>query len=238
MENKEKIVYWAPVFFDDSVDWNMMYYDLPSLQDYLRPSMAKTDPSKNLFYCPAVSNITKNTFLVINPIETHCICNGNEIGIKSKNYLTVDIDHEPSITDNILLAYGMHYVFFTEEDLTLSITSPYFTQSDYMKYAALVPGKFKINSWFRAINLEFNLWGGNREFHVKKEEVLAYINFNTDDKIKLVRFNMNKELHKYLNSCGSSSSWESFIPLVDRYKRFKQTHMQDLILKEIKKNIV
>ena len=238
MDNKEKIVYWAPVFFDENVDWNMLYYDLPSLQEYLRPNMVKNDPGNNLFYCPAIGNITRNTFLIINPIETHCICSDNEIRVKSKNHLTLDIGHPPSIEDNLLLEYGLHYVFFTEENLTLTMTSPYFTQSEYMKFGALVPGKLKINSWFRALNLEFNLWKGNKEFHVKKDEVLAYVNFDTDDKIKLVRFNMSKDLHKYINACGKSSSWESFVPLVDRYKRFRQTRMQDMILKEIRKNIV
>ena len=63
-KEKEVVVYWSPVFYDETgTDWNMLYYDLPSLYDDLRASMSKTDPANNLFYCPAFGGLTKNTFL-------------------------------------------------------------------------------------------------------------------------------------------------------------------------------
>lgn len=235
--DKEKVVYWAPVFFDAKTDWNMMYYDLPSLYEYLRPNMVKNDPGNNLFYCPSFSNVARNTFLILNPIETHFVCDGNEIKVKSKNFIRPDIAHEPSIKDNLLVEYGMRYVFFSDEDITLTMTSPYFTQSDYMKYGAIVPGQLKIKSWFRTLNLEFNLWAGQNELIVKKEEPIAYVNFNTEN-VKLVRFQLNDKLHSYLNSCGTASSWESFVPLMDRYRRFEKTRMRDLVIKEIQRNLV
>ena len=46
------------------------------------------------------------------------------------------------------------------------------------------------------------------------------------------------KLKSYTKACGSASSWESFVPLADRYKRFKQTHMNKMVLNEIKKNLI
>jgi hypothetical protein len=49
---------------------------------------------------------------------------------------------------------------------------------------------------------------------------------------------MTPKLHTYTASCGRANSWESWIPLADRYKRFKQTRTNELVLKEIKNNLI
>ena len=134
--------------------------------------------------------------------------------------------------------YGLTYVFFTEEDVKLTLTGPYFTNSSHTKHGAVIPGQMKINSWFRELKLEYTLWAGNNELSFEKDEVLAYVNFDCEEKVKLVRFEMNDKLKSYTQSCGSASSWESFVPLADRYKRFKQTHMNKMVLNEIKKNLI
>lgn len=236
---KETIVYWAPVFYDKTnTDWNMMYYDLESLHESLRPNMAKNEPSNNLFYCPAFTNFSRNTFLIKNPIESHYVYEGNTVRVKTKNYLHTDIVHEPSIKNHMMVEYGLTYVFFTEHDIKLTLTGPYYSNSEHTKYGALIPGQIKIDSWFRELKLEYTLWPGNNELAFKKDEVLGYVNFDSEEKVKLVRFEMNEKLKSYIKACGSASSWESFVPLVDRYKRFKQTRMNKLVLKEIKNNLV
>ena len=67
---------------------------------------------------------------------------------------------------------------------------------------------------------------------------MAYVEFLTDKKVELVRFKLNLDLKTYLESTSSSSGWEKKIPLAERYERFKRTRMKDLIMKEIKNNIV
>jgi hypothetical protein len=238
-KEKEVVVYWSPVFYDETgTDWNMLYYDLPSLYDDLRASMSKTDPANNLFYCPAFGGLTKNTFLIKNPIASHYVYEGRTARVKTKNYLGTNIVHEPSIKDHMSVEYGLTYVFFTEEDVKLTLTGPYFTNSSHAKHGAVIPGQMKINSWFRELKLEYTLWPGNNELSFEKDEVLAYVNFDCEEKVRLVRFEMNDKLKSYTKACGSASSWESFVPLADRYKRFKQTHMNKMVLNEIKKNLV
>jgi hypothetical protein len=136
------------------------------------------------------------------------------------------------------MIYGLKWIFFSEEDIEMTLTSPYFSQSPHLHYGAVVPGQLKINSWFRAVNLEFNLWPNVSEFKVEEDEILAYFNFNTNKNIKLVRFEMNEKLHHYSNAGIQSTVWESWVPLKKRYDRFKKSRMNELVLAEIKRNIV
>jgi hypothetical protein len=264
MNNTTK-VYWAPVHFNLSLppkDWNMLYYDPESLLSNLNknrkiikkndvpPKLKVNDPfstkslmdpqSSNFFSCPAFTSLSKNVFILENPISTSLIIDENKtIKYRSEDYVKSWIAHPESINNNTLFVYDLQWVFFTEDDsLNMKLTSPYFSNSQHMKYASVVPGQFDIGKWFRNVGLEYNLWNGIREFEVKKGEHLAYVEFQTEKKVELVRFKLNLELKTYLESTSSSSGWEKKIPLKDRYERFRRTRMKDLILKQIKNNIV
>jgi hypothetical protein len=239
MSNSKVKVYWAPVFFEKEKDWNMFYTDLESLYDFHRENISKESKTNNFFYCPAFKNLTKNTFLIKNPIHSHFILEGQIAKAKSKNYVEIDITHDPSIQGSKLITYMLQFIFFSETPLILKLTSPFFNQIQYTKYGALVPGQLKINSWFRTLNLEINMWPEVNELELLKDEILAYISFESQEQdIELIRFEMNDKLHRYASSCGTATQWESFVPLYDRYKRFMQSRTNKLVINEIKKNII
>lgn len=233
-------IYWAPVYSGDS-DWNMIYPDMDSLYDVLRINMnSDGPPNGNFFYCPAFSNLTKNTFIIKNPIKSHFIIENNKLVPQGSAHIQSDMFHAPSILEKKQIVYVLRYIFFTdiEENIDITLTSPYFNNSEHFKYGMLIPGRFSINNWFRSTILEFSLWNDVKEFIVEKDEHLAYINFSTNKPINLIRFEMNEKLHKYCSACNTSSKWEPWIPLYDRYKRFKSSRLKSMILKEIKQNIV
>ena len=233
-------IYWAPVFQNDNnIDWNILYYDLESLYDSLRPMKEDSEPRDNFFYCPSFSNLAKSTFLLRNPIESHFrFTESNQLEVLSKNFIHSSIAHPPSLKHHKLIVYGMKWVFFCKEDIEMTLTSPFFNQTNLSRYGCLVPGSLKINSWFRTVSLEYNLWPQVDEVHFQEDEVLGYVSFQTDDKIKLTRFELNEKLRGYLNAAGESSRWESWVPLKKRYDRFRKTSMNKLVLNEIQKNIV
>ncbi len=238
--SNETIIYWAPAFENTSrIDWNILYYDLESLYDNVRPRKTDTKPNQNFLYCPAFTEVAKSTFLIKNPIQSHFAINNQfEVIPTSKNHIASTIFHPPSIDNCITMVYGLKWIFFSEEDVDMTLTAPFFSQSPHMQYGSAVPGRIKINSWFRAVNLEFNLWNNVTEFKAEGEEVLGYFNFNTEKNIKLVRFEMNEKLHQYSNAGIQSSVWESWVPMKKRYERFKRSRMNELVLKEIKNNIL
>ena len=276
--NKEIVVYWAPIWdlMEEPMDWNMLYYEPEQLYSAiqtdkvqqigdakLRDTLKKKNkvnvmPHHNLFRCPAVQNITKNTFVLRNPIETYIRiedinydippalsserglgCDNDRIRYLSPNWIACDIVHLSILIDCDLFVYGMRWIFFTEEDaLNYQFSSPWFSNTPHLKYGSVIPGKFDCGKWFRSINPEFNLWPGTGEFRILEDEPIGYVQFETEHDVKLVRFQMNEALTKYSRTTAMSSSWHTNVPLIKRYKRFKETNMKKMILKEIKGNIV
>ena len=118
------------------------------------------------------------------------------------------------------------------------MTSPYFSEVDYIKYAKLVPGKFNISKWFRPINLEMLLCSNKNYFKIREHEHMVYFSFLTDDKVELKRFELNETLRKISETCSTVSDWWKNVPIIKRYDRFLKTKTNRLVMKEIKKQLV
>jgi hypothetical protein len=234
---KEIDIFWATADYDENgPDWNMLYYEPVSLINELNKKNSKE--TDNFLKCPAVNNYIKNIYVIKNSMTSSYKIKGEQVVPTSKQYINSYIAHPPTLNNNSILKYGLSYIFFTPEDnLKMSLTSPYFSNSQHLKYGNLVPGEFDISSWFRNINFEFNLWGAD-SFEIFENEDICYIKFNTDKKIKMHRFQMNNELKRISYSTGTSSNWKPLISLQDRYNMFKRSRLKNLVLKEIHSNII
>jgi hypothetical protein len=241
MSNNTTNIYWAPSFIDsNNINWGILYSDPISLYDELRPKMTSLEPRQNLFQCPAFKEATSQTFVFKNPMDADFyVDENNQIKSKNKNCIFAELIHQPSIKDSILFLYGLKWIFMAEDDnIEITISSPYFDTPNHLVYGNIVPGKLSISNWFRAVNSEFNLKPGVRDLKIAKDEPILYVTFNTNKKINLIRFDMNMSLKASSAACGGAGQWESWVPLAARYKRFKESRMKDSILREIKKNIV
>ena len=239
MSNNVTNIYWSPSFDRiGEIDWGILYPDPTSLYDELRPKMSNSE--HNMFYCPSFKDLTSNILVLKNPMNADFyIDESNQVKSKNKNSLVATINHEPSIINSILLLYGLRWIFFAEDDdIEVTVTSPYFDTPNHLIYGNVVPGKLSISNWFRPINPEFNLKPGVRNLKIDKDEPILYITFNTNKKINLIRFDMDASLIAHSMACSMSSNWESWVPLAARYKRFKESRRKESILKKIKSNIV
>jgi hypothetical protein len=239
-------VYWAPADFNLNTvpkDNNMLYYDPLNLLNILKnnkSNLLKNDSVRNTFFsCPVFSKLSKNIFVLENPLKTDIEINNSTIKYNGETGIPSVVTHPPSLNNQILFVYNMKWVFFTDdESLNMKLTSPYFSNSNHMRYGSIVPGQLDIGKWFRNVTLEYNLWEGVNKFSIDKGEHLAYIEFETDKKVELIRFKLNTELKTYLESTSSSSNWEPKVSIQERYERFKRTRMKDLVMKEIKTNVL
>jgi hypothetical protein len=231
-------IYWASAGFSETLDWNILYSDPENLfKSTLQKKDTNLDKTNNLFLCPSVKNLFEKIIVVKCPLTSHYKIDNNKVTPISNNYLSWDIPHKPNLKNSFLFTINIPYVFFSEEDIEMTMTSPFFSNSQHLKYASIVPGTFNISQWFRSVNFEFNVWQGN-EFKIEENEDMVYFNFNTKKKIELVRFDLNTELRKILNTCAESSSWEKFVPLFKRYKRFKQSRLNKKVINLIKNNLL
>jgi hypothetical protein len=239
MKKDELVVYWSPsTEMIKEKNWNILYEDPENCYFDLIKNINKNNLENNFFRCPSFKMFLQNVLIVKNPIESSFIIENNQAIPTSKNYINASIIREPSINNNLLLDYSIGHYFFTEEDVEVFRTPPFFHRPKHYLYGALVPGQWNCGSWFRPIQTEFNLWDNVKEIHFEKDEVLSYLFFNTSKKINLKRFVMNEKIFSFGLSCSSSASWEKNVPLISRYKRFKQSKSDKILLSEIKKNLV
>ena len=113
---------------------------------------------------------------------------------------------------------------------------PFMEDNNITKRCNIIPGRFDIGRWFRKIDFAFFLKNQYTNFKVDKDEVLYYIKFHTDKKINLKQFVWNETLDRYSRACSAISGYSPpLIRLENYYKMFKH---KNLILKEIKNNLV
>ena len=113
--SNETVIYWAPAFENPSlIDWNILYYDLESLYNVVRPKKTDIKPNQNFLYCPAFTDVAKSTFVIKNPIQSHyLIKDQREVIPTSKNHIASTIFHPPSLENCPTMIYGLKWIFNT-----------------------------------------------------------------------------------------------------------------------------
>ena len=234
------VVYWANIP-DGEVDWSILFEDPVSLIHELSLNKNRNNPDNNLLRCPAFTDVTKNLFIIKSPLNSAAsfITEDGKVSAEMDggNGKWV-VNRPPSISNNFLTSFSHPIVFFAEENLDVMISDPYFSKSSHKSWGAVVPGVYNCGSWFRPIQIEFNVWPGITDVSIKEGESLAYIKFFTDKNIIFKRFNMTEELNDLAKTCSSAGWWEPRVPLSKRYKRFKQSKRDKFALDIIKKSLV
>jgi hypothetical protein len=235
---KELIIYYSPYTPASEENWDILHEKPTTVFEYLK-SKKNNNKDFNYLSCPATQDIQKRTFRLVNTMESHYKIKNNQIEGVSKNYISANINREPSIKNQTMIALAMNWIFFTpEESLRMTMLPPISEKAGHLQYGAAVAGSFDIGKYLRQITVEYNLWENVDEFHLKKDEPYAYVMFDTDRPIKLVRFVVSPKMKNYVDTMTLSTKWERKIPLIDRYERFKKANMKNLVLHEIKNNLI
>jgi hypothetical protein len=247
-KDSELTVYWAPAFNpDDQKDpWlrahgSLVYPDPKSLHsDLMSEKNPDRGPSTFLSCAAAVSSFNR-TAVFYNSID--CTydydlsdVDNPKVDPKDERYLNFFIRRPPALLDKPTVEFQLRYSFFCEEPLEMSITPPMFHKPRYTRYATAVPGQFNIGKWFRPFVFEIQLWEPKGTLSFEAGEPLFYAKFDTDRKIKMQRFVYTKQLEMY--SATSVNFYKNEKSLDKRYDLFESTSMRELVLKEVKNNLV
>jgi hypothetical protein len=237
MKNNELVVYWSPFNYDENNSWDMLYVAPEKVYSDLYKDKNKENTESSYFSCPAFKETTKNLYLIRNVME-------NEITVIdgivfSSTYPNVSISHKESINNRPVVSISYPFIFFAEEPLSMTVTPPFMHPTGFVNEGHVVMGSFDIGKWFRPVNLDFMLYEKTSQFKFKDDEPLMYINFNTDKKIILKRFQITKEIHNIAVSCSQShQNIKKFMSLSERYKLFIQSKTRESLLNKIKSNII
>ena len=243
------IVYWAPhsIAEDDGIvgNWNMMYHEPTNVFKHWTQFDIKSENKEHdsFIKCPAFKNLSKNIYSWPWPFDSSYSYNAastdvNQIEISplSESYVACYPPRNQTMTvgPSIEFSYRLH--MFAEEPVEVMLTGPYLQQAEYMKYGFLTSGQFDIGQWFRTLNVEVQLYGNKGELHFKKDEPIFYVNFLTDRKIILKRFELTKEIDTYSRKCINAKHMFGYkMPLVDSYKIFSKSRTGTYCLRRLKK---
>jgi hypothetical protein len=251
MKNKKEkefiTVYWAPAVSQDEEyhrELNMLYADPENMFSYLVSKRSKFDQTISMLTCPAFKEKMKKTFVFKNAIESYYSYKTDDIGGVEFTVLKqfsppISRQRVPGLDFGPTVVIETPYIFFSDSDLEANFSQPTFHPAGYTQYGSIIPGRFNIGSWFRPFSFEIQMWSNSGDLIVKEDEPIFYIEFLTDKKIKLVRFKYTKKLATYAQHCVDAPAiFGPNLPLINRYRKFKESRMSDMILKEIKENIV
>ena len=235
-------VYWSP-----GVEyWNLLYPEPKTVIQNLIKHKNNIKDDVNFFSCPAVTNKGKRTYSFEFPMS--CGYEWDYSNFDTRFFRPIK-EKEPSLGFKELrpptvfkspqIAFQLSYLFFCEESLEASFTPPYFCKPNYTKHAVVGAGNMDIGQWFRPYAVEMTFWEEKGSINFKNGEPLLYVEFLTNRPVILKRFSPNEKILQYASACASASKEiEKRVPLIERYKRFNDSKMNKLIMKEIKENIV
>jgi hypothetical protein len=247
VQNKDYInVYWSPQSTPDIShvgEWNMLYPEPTILFNELLERRMRDAGVDTYFSCPATNDKFKKTYVFKNALPSSYEFDFTE-GKKyfthtSNTYVNYDVLRNPTISDGPLVNLNLYYSFFSDEPLEGVFTPPMLHKPQYTQYGTCVPGQFDIGRWFRPYPLEVQMWDKKGVFHLEDEEPIFYLELKTKKKINLIRYKMNGTISHYLASCSNSKKvWGAGVSLEKRYDRFMKSKMREMILTEIKKNVL
>jgi len=249
MKKNEINIYWTPttntLFPTDShiKDSSFLYPKPESLLKFMAKDKIRGEKKMSIFNCPAVTNKAKQTIVFTSPMsmEFYYQNNGTNIDVeyKSKTFIDVSLARDPEMKYGAFLLLHMGWLFFAEEPVEAFFTPPYFHEPKYTKYGSVIPGQFDIGQWFRPYQAEVLMWKNEGSFILEEGEPLFYIEFKTDKKINLKRFNHTPEVQKYSQACIDSTPMFGFgQTMLARYNRFRNIGMREKVLTAIKNNLI
>jgi hypothetical protein len=237
-----KTVYWAISNVTNMSPLSKALYETPEpLTNTNTFTSFRADRRYNNFrLCPAYLDHIHNTFRLKFPLDYDLTFDTEGVG--SSLYDADFFNYFVNIRDfdNRYFGFKVNLIFFTEDDMDMSLMPPYLENTSLATDVVSVPGTFNIGKWFRPIDYAVFLKPGRNKLTIKKGDAFNYVKFHTQDKVELVQFDYVEELEKIQKDIlrskmilGTSS------PRLDYfYKTFKNSRYKKKILNIIKHNIL
>ena len=230
------IVYWACL----NEEWQRAKEPDSVLKNfYTKDKHEKDNPMLCLNYCPSFNYHLKNLYSVRSIYDYNFSLTNDRVFSNSYDQLFFEKHVLIRSIEKKAFSFNNNYIFFTESD-DLEMTAyeyPIFEDNDFIQSCMLIPGRYNIGKWFRALEVPFFFKDNSDTFSVYTDDVLFNLRFHTNEKIEFKQFKMTDKLVNYQEDCS-----KTIIGLKDRigtlnnfYKNFK---IKKLILKEIKENLV
>lgn len=250
-------VYWTTGSFSPEEDsWSFLYQSPESLLSIIKGLKSEQPKINQLLACPAINSFIPTVYVFKHAItNTVKLPNGilTELSTRDpsnesttltvpvlESKLTVTSNRASSLEGYANIGYNMSWLLFSDEPLMAKFTAPFYPPTAPCDGALLSPGRFDIGSWYRPYQLDYHVPIDTLELHFKENDHLFYVEFETERPIILKRFVENKVLRQIRNETVNKypQMFGKFRPLKTRYEDAKKAKIPEIVLSEIKKNVV
>lgn len=247
MENSDTItVYWAPSPYTlQQESWSMAYAEPVHLFSEHRKSKNPDGNPNNIFACPATKDIFMNTYVVNHQFDSivdlpeYMPTNSSNQWLENNSTLGLMVPRPSALAGYHNVMYNMGWLLFADEPVIARFTAPFFPPHAPAEGAMLSAGEFDIGSWYRTFNLDYHIPVSTKTLKFMKDDPLFYVEFKTDKKIILKRYDLSPSLNSLaLESVNAPGRYGRFQSLKERYSMSKKAMIPKLVLSEIKKNLL
>lgn len=240
-------IYWAPANFSNKeASYNMAYRKPESLLNFIHGN--KFDDTIQT-QCPALKDTLNNLYVFkssfddefdIDPEKLSQLGHDSEAEIISNESLIGFNKFRPSQLKGYVSAmYNLRYLFFADEPVKVKFTAPYYPAITPVEGALMATGEFDIGRWYRPFDLDYHIPLTSTKFKIKENDPLFFMQVDTDKKVVFERYNMSDELINIsLEMSESPLRYGKHKSLEDRYHAAEESMIPQIVLNEIRKNIV
>lgn len=214
---------------------DLLHFDLENLYDNLKDNHFLSSYLK----CPAAIYELKRTFIVKSPIECSLMLDKktNTVKIKSASNFASQKTFFPINDFFESFSLNSNLILFSQKSVNVTQLPPYMHHVSWKNQIFNSTGIFDISKWYRPLNATWIHNNNLLDLDIKRGDPLYYIRFETNQKINLIRYDMNEALIKYSRHCLDAKHWIKNRPLKFWYEKFQNNNYNKKIFYEIKKNL-
>lgn len=185
-------IHWSGV--DVEPDMTMAFLYPQKLSDHIPKHLQHSE----YYRCPAFTQKIKNTYVLRSPWDLEFNIDTNGVFCNNELISKVNLENMGSR----ILQMQIPYIFFAEESCEATVMHPYLHHNSFTENGNTVYGQYNIGKWFRPIQAGFVLKDSmSYAYNIKRGDVFAYINFETDKKIALEHFHPTNEILSIMHKC-------------------------------------
>jgi hypothetical protein len=234
-------IYWSTVYpMEVYADYNMLYKEPRPLMKELLSERGEENPH-DFFACPAFHRHATNTFVIRSTLDVHVAIRPDGFApLDERSKLTAQLFSfmHPTRKGYRTILFDHRMLFFAEQSVTLATYPAFMHRGEVQRKLCYVPAAYDISKWMRPLQGTYEVHSEVQDIHIREDDPLYYVKFETDEKIRLRRFQMVPELHGVTHGCVHFKLFRPKSSLEKVYAAFTQAKLHRRVAKLIKENLL